>query len=119
MRAIPSLENCQVHPNGESRLTGRVFVDTAKNFCFWMILSSFNMATSNAHADIVYYTLDNVILDDNTQMTGTFSWTYDISDFESGVGQFSSLDIPWTSHNQDDLNATFDITQVYRNHARG
>jgi hypothetical protein len=111
MGAIPSLENCQVHPNGKSRLTGRIFVNTAKNICFWMILSSFNMAAFNAHADIVYYTLDNVILDDNTQMTGTFSWTFDISDFENGVGQFSSLVIPWTSHNQDDLSATIDVTQ--------
>jgi hypothetical protein len=55
------------------------------------------------------FTLDNVILDDNTQMTGTFAWTYDAGDFEGGVGQFTSLDIPWTLHDQDDLDVVFDV----------
>jgi len=76
---------------------------------FWMIFSFVNMAAFNAQAETVYYTLDNVILADGKQMTGTFSWTYEIDDFENGVGQFISLVIPWTSHNQDDLDATFDI----------
>ena len=57
----------------------------------------------DVQAETVYYTLDNVILDDQTQMTGIFLWTYEIDDFENGSGQFISLSIPWTSHNQDDL----------------
>ena len=84
-------------------------MNTAKNICFWMIFSFILMTASKAHAITENYTLDNVILDDNTQMTGTFSWTFDIGDFENGVGQFTSLVIPWTSHNQDDLDAVFDI----------
>ena len=81
----------------------------AKGIYSWMIFSFVIMAASNAHAITVNYTLDNVILDDSTQMTGTFSWTFNGGDFENGVGQFSSLVIPWTSHNQDDLDAVFDI----------
>jgi hypothetical protein len=84
-------------------------MNTKKNIYFWMVFSFIIMAASNAHAVTVIYTLDNVILADNTQMTGTFSWTFDSGDFENGVGQFSSLVIPWTSHNQDDLDAVFDI----------
>ena len=80
-----------------------------ENIYFWLILSAINIVLFTIHADTVYYTLDNVILDDSTQMTGIFSWTYDIDDFENGVGEFISLSIPHTSHNQDDLNATFDI----------
>ncbi len=48
-----------------------------------------------AHAEIVTYTLENVILEEaSSQMFGTFSWTYDVGDFENGVGEFSYLDIP-------------------------
>jgi len=60
-------------------------------------------------AEMVYYTLDHVILQDGAQMTGIFSWMYTAGDFENGTGQFVSLDIPRTTHNQDDLRATFDI----------
>jgi len=84
-------------------------MNSAKDIYFWMVFGFIIIAASNAHAITVNYTLDNVILDDNTQMTGTFSWTFNSGDFENGVGQFSSLVIPWTSHNQDDLDAVFDI----------
>jgi hypothetical protein len=80
-------------------------MNAAKTIYFWMIFSFIIMAASNAHAAVVTYTLDNVILDDNNaQMTGTFSWTFDIGDFENGVGQFTFLDIPYTSHNHTDLD---------------
>ena len=75
-----------------------------------MICSFIFMAAFNAHADVVNYTLDNVILDDNNaQMTGTFSWTFNVGDFENGIGQFTFLDIPFTSYDHTDLNAVFDI----------
>ena len=80
-----------------------------KNIGLGLVFGFMGLAAFNVHAETVYYTLDNVILDDDRQMTGTFSWTYDAGDFENGTGQFVSLEIPWTSHNQDDLNATFDI----------
>ena len=50
-----------------------------------MIFSLVILAALNVHAEVAYYFLDNVILDDKTQMTGTFSWTYDTGDFENGV----------------------------------
>ena len=84
-------------------------MSTAKNMCFRMISSFIFMAVFNAHADTVNYMLDNVILDDQTQMTGTFSWTYDAGDFENGVGEFTLLEIPHTSHDHTDLNASIDI----------
>lgn len=89
----------------------RINVNTAKNICFWMICGFIFVAAFNAHAASVNYTLENVILDDNTQMTGTFSWTFDIGDFENGVGQFTFLEVPHTSHDHTDLNATIDVGQ--------
>jgi hypothetical protein len=93
------------------RMTGRTSMSTANNICFRMICSFILLAAINVHATEVNYTLENVILDDSTQMTGTFSWTFDIGDFENGVGQFTSLDIPHTSHDHTDLDATIDIVQ--------
>jgi hypothetical protein len=82
----------------------------AKAVYVGMILGLVIMAASNAHALVVTYTLDNVILDDNNaQMSGTFTWTYNIGDFENGVGQFTFLDIPFTLHDHTDLDAAFDI----------
>jgi len=76
-----------------------------------MVFSLVMMAGFSVNAEVVNYTLDNVILDDGTQMTGVFSWTYDVGDFENGVGQFSALVIPHTSHDQTDLVATIDVQQ--------
>lgn len=78
----------------------------------WMVFSLISITAFNAHAETVYYSLNNVILDDGTQMTGIFSWIYDIDDFENGAGQFISLDIPHSSHNQDDLIATIEPSQI-------
>jgi hypothetical protein len=62
----------------------------AKAICFWIGLVLMTMAASSAQADTVNYTLEDVILDDNNeQMFGTFSWTYDVGDFENGVGEFT------------------------------
>ena len=58
-------------------------------FCLCIVV------TTNANAATVIYTLDNVILDDGEQITGTFYWTYDSDDFEGGNGVFTSLEIPW------------------------
>ena len=69
----------------------------------------------NAHAATVSYSLDNVRMHNDYngqdgQMTGTFAWTYNIGDFENGVGIFSELFIPWlASSDYDLLVITFDI----------
>ena len=90
-------------------MTGRIFVSTAKNICFRMICSITFMAVFNAYAAEVNFTLENVTLDDNMQMTGAFLWIFDTGDFENGDGQFTSLDIPHTSHDHTDLVAAFDV----------
>jgi hypothetical protein len=76
-------------------MTGRFSVNTANNISFWMIFSFISMAAPHAHADLVNYTLDNVLLVDGEQITGTFDWTYDVDDFEGGIGVFTALEIPW------------------------
>ncbi len=78
---------------------------------YGLILSFISMAAFNVHAKTVYYTLDNVMLDDGTQMTGVFSWSF-TNDFEKGSGQFIALDIPWTSHDESDLFANIDVTKT-------
>ncbi len=80
---------------------------TARKVYFWMIFGCINLAAFNAQAETVYYSLDNVILEDLEQMTGIFSWTYEIGDFENGDGEFISLDIP--RHDENDLGVSFDI----------
>ena len=57
-------------------------MNTATSISFWMICSFANMAAPHAHADLVNYTLDNVRLADNTQMLGTFSWTFNVGDVD-------------------------------------
>jgi hypothetical protein len=95
---------------GELQLAARPFLFPGKKFRFSVILSAVLMAASSAHAVVVFYTLDNVILDDNNApMYGTFSWTFTEGDFENGVGEFTFLSIPFTNHDHTDLNATFDI----------
>jgi hypothetical protein len=66
-----------------------------RNICLWAIFSVSCMATLNAHAVTVSYTLDNVFLEDGAQMTGEFDWTYDLEDFEGGEGVFTALVIPY------------------------
>ena len=66
-------------------------------------------AATAAMADEVTYTLENVVLQEGSQMFGTFSWTYTPGDFENGTGVFSFLDIPYTAHDHTDLLATIDV----------
>ncbi len=64
------------------------------------------------YARTVTYQLDNVSLTtSDSQMTGTFDWTYNEGDFENGQGVFRELTIPLTTHTLDDLNITFDINK--------
>ncbi len=69
----------------------------------------FSTVAAGAHALSAIYTLENVVLADGTQMTGTFSWTWQPGDFENGVGHFTALDIPHTWHDHTDLETTINI----------
>ena len=88
-------------------------MNSVKNMYCWAIFSFIIMAASHAHADLVNYTLDDVRLTDNTQMFGTFSWTFDAGDIEGGVGAFTALEIPWrpagTSPPLEDTNMVLTI----------
>ncbi len=81
-----------------------------KSFCLWVICSFIFMNALNSHAATVSFTLDDVILQDGQQITGTFEWTYNIGDLDNGVGQFTSLHIPWTTvYNFTDGTLNIDI----------
>ena len=82
----------------------RVFVNTAKNIWFLMIVGFLIMTASYAHADIVNFTLVNVILADGAEITGTFDWTYNDGEFEGGNGTFTALEIPYTIYSFSDGN---------------
>jgi len=90
-------------------MKNRSFQDTIKSFCFRLLFIAVGLAAFNARSETVYYALDNVVLDDGNEMTGLFSWVYDVDDFENGTGLFLSLEIPWTTHNHTNLNSAFDI----------
>ena len=85
---------------------------TAKYICLLVAASLAGIVGLSTHAATVYYALDNLVLDDETQMTGIFSWIYTEGDFENGVGEFITLEIPWTPHNQDDLIARIEVAQI-------
>jgi hypothetical protein len=67
------------------------------------------MFISPATAAVVHYTLDNIIQDDNQQLTGSFKWTYLEGDFENGTGLFTDLYIPGYGTDIDALTINFDI----------
>ena len=81
----------------------------AKNICFCVIFSFMFSTASNAYADTIKYTLDNLFLNDGQQMTGKFDWTFSVGDFEGGSGVFTALEIPYTVYSFADGNLNIDI----------
>jgi hypothetical protein len=76
---------------------------------FWLSCCLFALAAPSAHALVVDYKLADVVLEDRSQLTGAFSWTYTAGSFLDGSGRFTSLSIPYTSHDHTDLDATIDV----------
>ena len=72
----------------------------------WLLLLMVSMPTQAA---MVAYSLNNVILDDGRQMTGTFTWDFVEGDFENGEGLFTDLFIPSYGSDISALTITFDI----------
>jgi hypothetical protein len=83
-----------------------------KKFMICMISCLFGAVLFYGHAETVYYGLENVTLDDGTQLSGFISWTYTPDNFENGTNQFIYLDIPHSAHNQGDLIATIEPSQI-------
>ena len=69
------------------------------------------LSSGVTQAATTYYILDNVIQDNDEQMTGTFRWTYTEGDFENGTGLFTDLFIPGHGTDIDALTINFDITK--------
>lgn len=60
-------------------------------------------------AESVEYLLDHVILQTGSQLLGRFTWVYDPGDFENGSGDFTWLDVPYSSHDETDLDWTIEV----------
>ena len=69
------------------------------------------MYITSASASIITYTLDDIMQDNNQQLTGTFQWNYQEGDFENGTGMFTDLFIPGHGTDIDTLTINFDITK--------
>lgn len=95
-------------------MKGRLAVNTSKCFSlgttFSFVIIFVIIAASHAHADVVNYRLEDVILEDGQRITGTFDWTFNADDFAGGSGAFTALKIPYTSvYNFADGNLSIDI----------
>ncbi|QEG36113.1 PEP-CTERM sorting domain-containing protein [Bythopirellula goksoeyrii] len=91
------------------QLERKLMVITVKRMLSWTINSVIIMIVSNAHADTLNFTLDNLLLDDGGQITGTFDWTFSAGDFEGGSGAFTALDIPYTAYSFAAGNLNTDV----------
>ena len=79
-----------------------------KGFIF-AVLMFLSFGTNAALITVLGYTFEDVVLDDGSQMTGAFYWTYTAEDFEGGTGVFTSLVIPYSPSSTpplDDPNMT-------------
>ncbi len=45
-------------------------------------------------------------------MTGTFTWTYVVGDFENGSGEYTAMDVPWYGTDVNSLDFTFDLNSI-------
>lgn len=68
---------------------------------------------AQAQTETVTYTLDGVMFGTSgAQMTGTFTWTYQVGDFENGLGTFTDIYIPWYGSELSDLDWTIELDQI-------
>jgi len=78
-----------------------------------LILASSGLAQTAAES----YDLHKVLLDGGPFttpqfLTGSFTWTYQVGDFENGAGVFTSLDVPWTGETLATLNTNIDVGSI-------
>jgi len=76
------------------------------------LLGMIALASATSQAAVMTFALDNVFTDRGGQMTGQFTWTYMTGDFENGIGEFTSLDVPHTTHGLEDLIITIEPSQI-------
>lgn len=77
--------------------------------------------SASAQTEVVTYHFDNVMFvsDINnpygygpTPMTGEFTWTYQVGDFENGTANFLWVDIPWYGSDLNGLVTTVDMGSI-------
>lgn len=78
-----------------------------------LLLASSAMAQTATES----YDLYKVLLNEQTYsspkyLTGSFTWTYQVGDFENGSGVFTSLDVPWTTEGLATLNTTINVDSI-------
>ena len=44
----------------------------------WLVIGLVGISAVGVQAETMHFSLDNVILEDGHQITGTFSWTYEM-----------------------------------------
>jgi len=69
-------------------------------------------STASAQIGSVTYEFQNVVLSGSAQMTGTFEWTYDVGDFESGTGEFLTMGMPWWGSDPGTLDINVEVKQI-------
>jgi hypothetical protein len=84
-------------------------MSVTRKICILAIFGLSCIGAFNAQAAIVGYTLDNILMTNGNQVTGTFQWDYTDGDFENGTGTFTDLFVPGYNPSLAPLNITFDI----------
>ena len=64
----------------------------------------------SAQSDTMLFELRDAYMETGALLSGVFSWTYDVGDFENGLGDFLVLDVPYTTHDETDLEWAIDVT---------
>ncbi len=96
---------------------------TAKQWilrAFVLAIVASTTSTTYAQLQKVTYNLENVMLLPDISdpgapaqpMTGAFEWTYQLGDFENGVGQFTEMNMPWYGNDYNSLIINIDLTSI-------
>lgn len=88
-----------------------------RNLILSLITLSFATAAlpsqASAQTQSATYSLENVMLGTGgSQMTGTFTWVYQVGDFENGVGTFTDIYVPGFGSVLSDFSYTIEIDQI-------
>lgn len=88
-----------------------------RNLILSLITLSFATAAlppqASAQTETVTYNLEGVMFGfTGYEMTGSFDWTYQVGDFENGVGNFTSINIPWYGSDLNGLTWTVELDQI-------
>jgi len=106
----------QGHPMKPTMRTAKQWILRA----FVLAIVASTTSTTYAQLQKVTYNLENVMLLPDISdpgapaqpMTGAFEWTYQLGDFENGVGQFTEMNMPWYGNDYNSLIINIDLTSI-------